>query len=266
MLRYIADVEWINDLDFALKYGDRSSPRGMPVYEAMSYKSNVSMQAPIIVNQHRNLGYKFMAAEAAWIVGGQEDVASIAPYSKEISKFSDDGETFYGAYGPRIKGQVQSVVSALTNDKDTRQAVLTIWRPNPRPSKDIPCTVALQWLIRLNKLYCVATMRSSDLWLGHPYDIVNFSSVSFYILLHLRETYPELELGELYLTAGSKHVYERNAHDAAKIVQDYRNHGFVTSQIKTPFVSRRYGNPDDFVTHLWDAANSYKGMLSLLEE
>jgi thymidylate synthase len=42
-----------------------------------------------------------------------------------------------------IKQQLDYVVEALVKDNDSRQAVLTIWRPSPAPSKDIPCTVSI---------------------------------------------------------------------------------------------------------------------------
>lgn len=265
MIRFNADREWIADLEFIFKNGYRSAPRGMKIYEAISFKSIVSMNCPIIQNKHRRLGYKFMAAEAAWILNGQQDVASIAPFSKEISSFSDDGEVFYGAYGPRIRGQIDNVIKSLVKDRDTRQAVLTIWRPNPRPSKDIPCTVALQWLIRNNKLHCVATMRSSDMWLGHPYDIFNFSCVSFFILLSLAEEGIEgITLGELHLTAGSKHIYEKNINDVGFILEDFYNTGLNTPEPKNIFDLSKY-SPDSFIDAMWDIAHTDKGALTLME-
>lgn len=198
------------------------SPRGMLCYERLSYSSIINMSRPILLNPVRKLGYRFMAAEAYWILTGDNQVENIAPYSKRISEFSDDGVTFFGAYGPKIKDQINYVVDALTKDSYTRQAVMTIWRENPPPSKDIPCTISVQWVVRDGFLNCLDTMRSSDVWLGWPYDIFNFSMLSIFILLELRERcMPNLELGYLYLTAGSQHLYRENVEDA-KLCIEYK--------------------------------------------
>lgn len=261
------DVRWIKDLEHVFKYGNRVAPRDMLVYESMAYKSVVDMNTPIIFNRHRNLGYKFMAAEAAWILDGRNDVKSIQPYSKEIAKFSDDGDKFFGAYGPKIVFQLNHVIGSLIADIDSRQAVINIWRESPGPSKDIPCTLSLQWLVRHNTLHCVASMRSSDLWLGHPYDIFNFSAVSFYILMQLnRRLDKKIELGQLHLTAGSKHIYERNISDVGTIIEDYYENGVATSMRTRPFWEERYSEPEEFIAHLWEVAESSDGAKTLIGE
>jgi thymidylate synthase len=56
---------------------------------------------------------------------------------KGITRFSDDGITFFGAYGPKIITQTSYIVNTLCNDQDSRQAVLSIWRENPKSSADI---------------------------------------------------------------------------------------------------------------------------------
>jgi thymidylate synthase len=168
------------------------------------------MQRPILSVKQRKLGYKFLAAEAWWIITGKNDVASIKKYSPHIASFSNDGRHFDGAYGPRIVDQIRYVVDSLERDVDTRQSVASIWRPNPRDSKDVPCTISVQWVIRDAKLHCIDTMRSSDAWLGWPYDVFNFSMLSAYVLLLLRERskfFEEIQLGNLWLTAGSSHLY-----------------------------------------------------------
>lgn len=262
-----ADKAWVRDLEYVFKYGDKVSPRGKLVYETLALKSEVSMGNPVILNKRRNLGYKFMAAEAAWILGGDNRLSTIQPYSKTIGTFSDDGETFFGAYGPKVYDQIPFVVSTLHNDVDSRQAVINIWRENPGPSRDIPCTLSLQFLIRNSKLHCVASMRSSDLWLGHPYDIFNFSAVSFAVLLQLKTVFDlKLELGHLFLTAGSKHIYEKNGSDVSDIIEKWHDGEGTRGEepnIHPVFVSDRYDDTNEFVSHLWDCANSSNGILTM---
>lgn len=190
--------------------GRVSHPRGMKIREIVNNSVQVDMCFPVVLTKHRKLSYEFMAAEAWWIISGRRDVESIGRHCKAIKNFSDDGETFFGAYGPKITRQIEYVVETLKRDRDSRQAVLTIWRENPPITKDVPCTVSVQWLIRDGLLHCIDTMRSNDVWLGFPYDVFNFSMLSWMILERLRDAGIDVQLGTLFLNAGSHHMYEKN--------------------------------------------------------
>lgn len=210
---------WLETLQKIIESDLISKPRGFEIKEILNDQMKIDMHMPILSVIERNLGYKFMAREAWWIMDGRNDVESIKDYSKAISKFSDDGYHFNGAYGPRLVDQWHYVVDLLISDINTRQAVATIWRPNPRASKDIPCTISIQWLIRNNKIYCIDNMRSSDIWLGVPYDVFNFTMLTGYLMLLLRERgLDNLELGYLYLNAGSRHLYENNFESAIDVL------------------------------------------------
>lgn len=205
----------------------QASPRGMQTYELLGVSLRINMEFPILTVRERKLGYKFMAAEAYWIMSGDNRVSTISPYSKEIANYSDDGETYFGAYGPKIKEQLGHVISSLQQDRDTRQAVVNIWRESPPKSKDIPCTLSLQWLIREGALHCVATMRSSDIMKGLPYDVFNFTMLTHLVRLHIQEP---LAMGTLFINLGSSHLYGRDM----EVVQRCKMTAFDT--IKEPVV------------------------------
>jgi thymidylate synthase len=162
-----------------------------------------------------------MAGEAYWILSGSDKVKDIAPFNKHISQFSDDGSAFAGAYGPMVVKQLDYVVDRLTMDDATRQAVLTIWKPNPPKSKDIPCTVAMNFQLRDGVLHNHVFMRSSDVWLGLPYDIFNFSTIAYKVAARLNELMvPNLRCrpGTLFLTLCSSHMYLDNKGLATNLV------------------------------------------------
>ncbi len=258
MVRESATTGWVRDLKHIYTRGLVTAPRGIETREVLGFQSIIDMKRPIINVPVRDLGFKFMAAEAAWILGGDNRVSSIAPYSKQISKFSDDGVTFFGAYGPRILDQLQQIVLKLVNDPSSRQAVLTIWRPNPPGSKDIPCTVAIQWLIRDGKLHCIDSMRSSDIWLGHPYDVFNFSMVSLALLIRLRNFGLTVELGDLNLVAGSKHLYQTDFNGAQQVFDSVSQGGLPEDIVINPSI---FETQDDLVERLWEMATSSQGAL-----
>ena len=213
-----ANAQWLRLLKSLRDNGLWTMVKKQKTKELLSYTSIIDMRAPVVTYKERKLGYRFMAAEASWILLGKNMVAAIAPFSKDIEKYSDDGVFFNGAYGPRVVDQLTYIIDSLC-DKNSRQAVMTIWRPNPRPSKDIPCTISIQWVIRGDYIHCFSNMRSSDAWLGWPYDIFNFSSLSLYIaLLYNRRTKNNVKLGHLYLNVASQHIYEKDYEKASKIL------------------------------------------------
>jgi thymidylate synthase len=217
---YTANETWLSLIEQIKWSGKIVSPRGITCLEVINMRTVTYMHSPIVTSVARNLGYRFLFAEAAWILSGDYRVKTIQSYSKTIANFSDDTVTFFGAYGPKIREQLPYVCNKLVEDNDTRQAVLTIWRENPPQTKDVPCTIAVQFLIRDNKLNCIVTMRSSDAWLGWPYDTFNFSMLSSMVAVKLNyEVGLKLDLGCLYMNLGSSHLYLRNIDEVEKCLE-----------------------------------------------
>ena len=258
-----ATYAWRNAMEEVLATGHEISPRGMKTMEALGYTSKVDMLKPIVLVPERGLGWKFMTAEAAWIMSGDNRVETIAPFSKKIPEFSDDGHFFHGAYGPAIVDQVSRVAMTIAEDLWTRQAVLTIWRQNPPETKDVPCTVSLQWTVRDHRLDCFATMRSSDLWLGWPYDVFNFTMITYGLRALLLKAHGiETKIGFLRLTAASQHLYERNWAAARKIVMSDRESFPEPREIESYFHGLGWSDIADL---LWDRSRNGDGAVDLME-
>lgn len=223
---------WLQTLHDILVNGQPVAPRGKLTREIPQRTLVMDMRKPVLRVPDRSLSYKFMVAEAFWILSGDDRVETIAPYNSRIKDFSDDGERFFGAYGPKIVAQLPYIVEKLQADEDSRQAGLTIWRECPPSTKDVPCTVAIFFNIRQHKLNCHVFMRSSDAWLGVPYDVFNFSMLSHLVCGLLNERRLSANVvspGQLFLTAASSHLYESNWADAKLCLASQ-----VLDQIETP--------------------------------
>lgn len=211
---------WLNTIATNQFKGNLVRPRGKLTREMLNHTIEVDMRHPVLMITERKLSYTFMLAEAYWILSGDNRVKSIDSYNKNIAQFSDDGETFFGAYGPKISQQLPYVVNKLISDNDTRQAGLTIWRESPGETKDVPCTIAIFFQLRGDKLHCSTFMRSSDIWLGLPYDVFNFSMLTHVVCSLFNEnsyTPHHVSPGTLYLTAASSHLYEEHFEAASNI-------------------------------------------------
>lgn len=206
------------------------SPRGMEVREEINGSYAVPMPAYISLVE-RKVNEPFMFAEAAWIISGSNRLDEITPFMKGYANFSDDGVFMRGAYGPKVVDQLGYVTDSLEKDLDTRQAVMTIWRERPGPSKDIPCTVAMQFLVRDNKLNAITTMRSQDIVLGFTYDVFTFSMIAKSVQLLLNERGHRVGLGTLFVNAGSLHLYEKHYNDAKRWLDNGKTDPYLETEV-----------------------------------
>lgn len=209
-----ANQQWLDSLRIVQSLGCVAQPRERVTLEVLGGRSQVDMSHPIVSVPDRVTPgyYKFMLAEALWILSGSQQLKDLLPYAPSFLNYSDGGFVLQGAYGPRVVEQMQYVVECLRDDSVSRQAVIEIWRPMPRQSRDVPCTLSMQFLIRSRLLHCVVSMRSSDLWLGFPFDVFSFTMICCWLLLRLKmvPNIPVESLGSLVINAGSMHIYKRD--------------------------------------------------------
>jgi thymidylate synthase len=109
-------------------------------------------------------------------------------------------------YGPIIINQMESVLNLLVRDRDTREAILVIGNRSPVEMWRQPCTTSIQFLIRQGLLITIVSMRSQDLVLGLPYDLVMFGGLAQVVATELG-----LSLGNVTIHQGSAHVYDSTA-------------------------------------------------------
>jgi thymidylate synthase len=221
------------------------SPRGQRITELCDVSVRIAEpRRRILFCPERNLSVRYAAGELAFYLAGSGSLAFIAHYSKFWNKISDDGKSVNSAYGKRLFDDEHSVIEYgprpgelfhsacvelytsfdaarlhLLNDPDSRKAVMPIYRPDDcsLTTKDTPCTMYLQFLIRENKLHCSAHMRSNDVWKGFPYDVAFFTVVQERMLIALRKKYTDLEMGSYVHHAGSLHCYERDWEGIARV-------------------------------------------------
>lgn len=176
----------------------------------------------------RNLSLPYLFGELAFYLKGQNLLKNVAPYSTFWNKVSDDGvhlNSCYGYYIYKMKtrsgvSQLDYVVNQLLTNKDSKKAVITIYNGGKHSykTKDNPCTMYLQYLIRGDKLYSITNMRSNDIWYGMPYDVPFFVFLQKQLYYVLKETYKSLSMGTYVHRANSLHLYARNINEAKNII------------------------------------------------
>jgi thymidylate synthase len=202
-------------LDRILTEGEYSSPRGLSTLD-LGY-TTIAFHKPehmLIRGNGRGLSAKIAAVEAIQLIGGFHDADLMNWASPNFKQFMDDG-WFWGAYGSRIGHQMEAVANKIMADRETRQAVVTLWNPqfdNIEGKHDYPCTVSLGYRIRAGSLDAWTFMRSNDAWLGLPYDVFQFTQLQRTLARSLG-----VPSGTYTHTAASLHVYVDNIDQINKI-------------------------------------------------
>ena len=151
-------------------------------------------------------------SEALHLLAGREDVATLKPYNRRITDYSDDGSTLYASYGHRLRDQIEPALARLEANPTDRRVVLSIWRAEDLTvrSKNSPCNDVIMFKLRDEKLHMTVTCRSNDLhWGLHAVNLPQFSILQEYLAARLR-----VSLGSQVHISNSLHLYKDGPHAA----------------------------------------------------
>lgn len=172
----------------------------------------------------RKLSATYACAELLWYLTESDDARMICAYAPSYERFTTSDCKAFGHYGARWRwgddwgryyqgrwlSALDCIMQTIAEQPNTRQAVLLIWRSGDLvhgydKGRDVPCTLGLQFVRRFDRVFCSATMRSNDVWLGMPYDVFAFSSIQ-----KLVAHYTCCDLGSYHHQVGSMHFYDRD--------------------------------------------------------
>lgn len=154
------------------------------------------------------------AAEVAWQFMGTQSPDWILKKAPKIwQNFVEDGKlkTAYGYRWRRHFGrdQLALAIHELTNNPTNRQLYLSAWDPrvdglgSPGQPKNIPCPVGFSLVRTGNELHCSFFLRSSDVFVGLPYDVMGYA-----LTLDAIAAECGLSPATLHVTLAHAHVYE----------------------------------------------------------
>lgn len=187
----------------------------------------------VLMDPVRDANPFFHFFESLWILAGANTVQMPRFFLNRITDYSDNQNTFHGAYGHRLRNahgvdQLLRVVQLLRQKPDTRQAVLSIWKPEydlGADSKDIPCNDMLMFKVRDERLHLTVCNRSNDIiWGAYGANAVQFS-----ILLEWVAAASGLPVGTYTQMSDSLHVYTDLPLWKAYARGEWRPQGHVTN-------------------------------------
>ena len=166
----------------------------------------------VLVSPRRRARLSSSVGLWAWTLSGSDQLAPIEYYNHRAKDFSDDAVRLHGALGPRLGGSAATdppllrvAIERLRADPASRRAVVPLLLPGDLlvETRDVPCSIAVQFLVRDGRLEALTYMRSQSAALVLVYDIFVFGALQRHVAALL-----DLPLGNHHLFAGSYHVYE----------------------------------------------------------
>lgn len=165
------------------------------------------------------------AAEVAWFLQGTQDATFIRKYAPLWDKFVEPisrpadqvtNEVFEGvkaAYGYRWRqhfdrDQLALALLALAKDPTDRRVWVQAWDPSEdglgaQGQRNVPCPIGFTLSITGGRLHSALVIRSSDVFVGLPYDVMGHALLMDAIAASLN-----VELGYMSVQLGHAHLYE----------------------------------------------------------
>ena len=204
--------------------GVKVSPRGLEVTEIENYSYEVPPYVRFMNFDNRHLNINYIKTEFLWYLKGDRYDVSIANHAKIWQSIMNSDGSFNSNYGQYFFGeqnQFDTIVSILSQDRDSRRAsVLLLTKEHVcSETKDVPCTYAVNFRIRNNRLNMTVRMRSQDAIYGMGNDLPTFSFIHEMMYNSLLEFYPDLVYGTYHHSVDSYHVYERHYDMLLQIVK-----------------------------------------------
>lgn len=182
----------------------------------------------VLFNPTRDCNPFFHLYEALWMLAGRNDVESVAYYNPRMREFSDNGETFHGAYGYRWRNwfgydQLAVIIKELREDPMSRRCVLQMWDASAcgvddehgrhdlhmatHGGKDVPCNLCACFVIRDSPSGSMLEMtvfnRSNDIiWGMLGANVVHFSILQQYMANRIG-----VAMGRYHQVTNDMHVY-----------------------------------------------------------
>jgi len=159
-----------------------------------------------ILSDFRKWNKDYAEYEWKWYLSGDPDASEIAKRAPIWKNHMDKNGLVRSNYGWQWlrNSQLKKVTEKLINDKNTRQAVISIydgkeigWYEN-----DTPCTLSIHFQIVENKLCMTVNMRSNDLWYGFCNDQYCFSKLQEMVANEVG-----IEVGWYYHFSSNLHIY-----------------------------------------------------------
>jgi thymidylate synthase len=220
-----AYLELLDDiLSNGVQKGDRTGTGTLSVF-GRQYRHNLQDGFPLLTT--KKLHFKSIANELIWFLKGDTNTQWLTENGVSIwNEWADENGDLGPLYGkqwtawPTKDGgsinQIDYIVDCLKNNPDSRRILFHGWNVEYLPDESVspqenvkqgrmalpPCHLLYQFYVANNRLSAQLYIRSSDSFLGLPYN-----TASLALLVHMLAQQCDLDVGEVIVSTGDSHIY-----------------------------------------------------------
>lgn len=219
MRRWTLDSDYRELVDTVLLDGWHREGRNGGFTSLFGQRLSVDMRIGFPLLTTRKIAWRGVAGELAAFLEGSTSLSRFKTLgchywdmNQREWRYRPDDDYLGRIYGAQWRGwqgthdQLDQLLSGLRHDPYSRRHILTTW--NPAELADMclpPCHLLAQFHVTKDMLHSTVYMRSVDLCLGLPSDLVLYG-----LLLKLVGKHVDLEPGQLTFVFGDAHVYDNH--------------------------------------------------------
>ena len=181
----------------------------------------------------RKIPIKAPVAEQAWfILGSRKPEDFLRQYTKIWDVFTNPGDVVTVAYGYRWRkhfgrDQLALLIDLLRNEPGSRHAVIVTWDPAQDglslvKKKNVPCPYTFTVNIIGGRLHLHNIVRSNDVILGVPFDVLGFALLQCILAQKLG-----VRPGIYSHSISNAHIYDTHYEAAEEIMKRTNEHGKI---------------------------------------
>lgn len=200
-----------------LKTGVRLTGRNGKVRQISGAQIRASLLEGFPIVTGKQIFPRSCFIETEWLLSGQTNIKFLNDNNVHIwDQWADENGDLGPVYGLQLNNfngidQINNVINDYKSNKHSRRLLFNMWNPSELNQMALPpCHYAFQFIVSNNNVDIVVSMRSLDLFVGLPYDMVMYAS----ILASFANEF-NLIANEVIINAANAHVYEEHVSPAA---------------------------------------------------
>ncbi|MNO76572.1 Thymidylate synthase [compost metagenome] len=203
---------------------DRGDRTGTGTRSVFGRQLRFDLQEGFPMLTTKRIHVKSFVIELLWFISGNTNTKFLTDNGVTIwDEWSDENGDLGPIYGKQWRrwmspakigdwegiievDQLVEVIEAIKESPESRRLLVSAWNPGEMDSMKLPpCHFSYQFYVEGGKLSCMFNMRSTDVFLGLPFNIASYA-----LLTHMVAQQCDLEVGELIWSGGDVHIYHNH--------------------------------------------------------
>lgn len=167
----------------------------------------------------RKIHWRSIVCELLWMLRGDSNVRSLQAQGVTIwDEWADQNGDLGPIYGVQWRhwggDQIKRLIEQIRTNPTSRRLVVSAWNAAEIDRMALPpCHALFQFYVCAGRLSCHLYQRSSDVFLGLPFNIASYA-----LLTHMVAHVTELDVADLVISIGDAHLYGNHIEQAHRLL------------------------------------------------